>query len=146
MIQLCNAEYEGLSIGSQEIFFRPSSTEAKKLEIDIGTAGAIGLVLQSLILPASFAKGRIEIGLKGGTAGKGAMPIEYFQHIILPAIERLGAKVRIELMKRGYYPKGGGIVKAVVEPIEKLRPLELVEREKIMGITKSLIAVNNPKI
>lgn len=134
LIQLCNAEYEGLSIGSREIFFRPSSIEAKRIDIDIGTAGAIGLVLQSLILPASFAKGRIEIGLVGGTAGKGAMPIEYFQHIILPTIERIGARIGIELMKRGYYPKGGGIVGTVVEPIERFSPLELVERGEIMEI------------
>ncbi len=134
LIQLCNAEYEGLSIGSQEIFFRPFSIEAKGIDIDIGTAGAIGLVLQSLILAASFARGRIEMALKGGTAGKGAMPIEYFQHIILPTIERIGARIRIEMMRRGYYPKGGGVVRAVVERLERFRPLELGERGEIMGI------------
>lgn len=134
MTQLYNAKCEGLSIGSREISFYPSFLKTQNVEIDIGTSGAIGLVLQSLILPLSLSRGKIDILLKGGTSGKGAMPIEYFQHIILPVIKKIGAEVKIDLIKRGYYPKGGGIVKATVAPIKEFKPFELVNRSRILKI------------
>jgi RNA 3'-phosphate cyclase len=46
----------------------------------------------------------------------------------------MGVKGEIEIQRRGYYPKGGGIVKAIIRPIVHLRALNLLERGDVAGI------------
>src|SRR5207237_5736858 len=41
---------------------------------------------------------------------------------------RIGINFSIDIKKRGYYPKGGGIVDVQVLPCEKIKPVSLLER------------------
>lgn len=56
--------------------------------------------------------------LKGGTDAAFAPPIGYLQHVFLPTLKRLiapqAADLSIELIRRGFYPKGGGEVQVIV--------------------------------
>lgn len=118
--RICEARVSGLFPGSSELFFAPVEMKGGKYEVDIGTAGSITLLLQSLMPALPFAKGKVELTVRGGTDVAWSPTIDYLQHVTLRALEQLGYAGSVTLKKRGYYPRGGGEVSAVFEPC-KLR-------------------------
>ncbi len=117
--KLCNAEVKGDSLGSLELEYYPKSYEAQDLEIDIGTAGSITLLMQSLLLPIICGKKKITLNITGGTHGLNQMPIEYFKEVFAPHLEKYVEKIEIILLRRGYYPKGQGNVDIIIKPKEE---------------------------
>lgn len=110
------------------------------MSFDAGTAGSTTLILQSLMPVMAFCPNRVEVELRGGTNNPMAPPIEYFQHVLLPVISSMGYKGRVELLRRGFYPRGQGVVKAYSEPVRVLKPLRLVSFggvKKIRGLAYS---------
>ncbi len=105
--ELSNAYVEGNKIGSETLEFVPRVIKNRQLEINIGTAGSITLLMQSILLPAIFTN--CDIKITGGTDVKWSMPIDYFKSIMLPFINKF-CKMEILCEKRGYYPVGGGII------------------------------------
>lgn len=132
--EITDADYKGLEIGSREIEFIPKGLKSKFLSIDVGTAGSIGLLLQSLLLPACFAPQGLNLKIRGGTCGKGQIPIEYYQVVILPLLKKIGVDIELRLWRRGYYPKGGGEVEVSISKIQNFSPLNLTEQGKILRI------------
>lgn len=132
--RLCNAKVEGLNIGSQTVGFHPRELKGGKFNFDIGTAGAVALVFQACIIPALHAPTKAVFTVTGGTDVRWSPPIDYFRYVFLPVIEKMGVFSRIERIKRGYYPKGGGRVVLHVEPRERLSPLKLEERGELLEI------------
>ena len=137
---LVNAHIDGLNIGSNEIFFYPESLKGGKFNIDIKTAGSITLVLQAFMIPACFAESKVYITIKGGTDVRWSPPIDYLQNVTLPIFKKMGYDARIDLIKRGHYPRGGGIVKVMINPVKKLKPIDLenLKIDKIKGISHSV--------
>lgn len=113
---LCDAEIDGLALKSQRLVFRPRRIRGGEFQFDVGTAGSITLVLQAL-LPAMIHSGeRQRVRIIGGTDVRAAPPLDYFEHVLLALLGKMGARVRCEVMRRGYYPRGGGEVAVAVEP------------------------------
>ncbi|UCD92836.1 MAG: RNA 3'-terminal phosphate cyclase [Methanobacteriota archaeon] len=136
--RLCDAKVDGLDIGSQTVEFHPGRLRGGKFNFDVGTAGSITLVFQACLIPALHAPMKSVLTVTGGTDVRWSPPIDYFQYVFLPTIEKMGVFAKIEKIKRGYYPKGGGKVVLHVEPVEKLAPLKLEEKgnlRKIRGIS-----------
>jgi RNA 3'-phosphate cyclase len=52
----------------------------------------------------------------GGTDVKAAPSFDYFRYIFVPLLQRVGLDVRVTLVRRGYYPRGGGEVEVRVQP------------------------------
>ncbi len=134
--QLCNAKTNEIKLGSEYLRFIPGKFKAKSLNIDIGTAGSISLLIQSLLLPCLFHK--IKLTITGGTDGKWAMPYDYFNEVFISQI-RDYADIDVKLMKRGYYPKGGGKIELTIKPKYKFdnlpdKPISLVEQGKLLQI------------
>lgn len=142
LAHLFKAKTQGLELGSKEIIFIPSVdfTTEQSLEIDLKTAGAIGLALQPLLLALAFKGKGITLHLKGGTCGLGAVPVDYYPEVIFPLLARSGLKAELEIIKRGYYPKGGGEVKVRIEPIREPEKILLTEPGKIISIKGKSIA------
>lgn len=115
---LCGANVVGLSIGSTEITFSPLELRGGKYNIDIGTAGSISLLLQCVMPVAACAPDDIELTITGGTDVAWSPPIDYLKHITARALSKMGYECEIELLARGYYPKGGGRVRAHLKPAE----------------------------
>ncbi|MCL7390236.1 MAG: RNA 3'-terminal phosphate cyclase [Thaumarchaeota archaeon] len=138
---LSSAEVTGLSVGSLEISFNPlRRLQGGSLKFDAGTAGSTTLILQSLMPAMCYASKPVEVELRGGTNNPMAPPVEYLQEVLLPVIEKMGGKFKIELVKRGFYPRGGGVVKAYSIPVDTLKPIRLVEFKnvkKIRGLSYS---------
>jgi len=131
LARLTNARVEGLSIRSTELVFEPSVVEGGRYRVDIGTAGSITLILQALMPAAAFASKPVEVEITGGTDVPMAPSIDYLMNITLPTLRKMGYVGEIELVRRGHYPRGGGVVRARIEPAQKLRAIHLTEAGKV---------------
>jgi RNA 3'-phosphate cyclase len=134
LAQLCNGKLEGDYLGSEEIKFYPGEIKSRNLQVKIETAGSITLVLQTLIPPALFAPDPLKINFNGGATDTFFSPtIDYFQNVFLKILEKMNAKVEINILKRGYYPEGGAQIEVTVSPF-KLKTFNLTERGKLQKI------------
>src|SRR3989344_2274505 len=113
--EMCGAQTNPVEIGTTTLRYIPKPVKAGTYNIDIGTAGSITLLLQALLVPLLFAAKKTTLIIMGGTAGKWQAPIEYFEFVLLPFLQRF-ARVTCTMQKRGYYPKGGGKVTITIEP------------------------------
>lgn len=114
--KISNAKVVGAEVGSTEIKFTPGDIENLDLVEDVGTAGSIPLILQVLIPVIAISKKRLNLKIKGGTDVLWSPTIDYTQYVLKEAYSRMGINFSLELMKRGYYPKGGGEIKLQVDP------------------------------
>jgi len=137
--ELFSAECKGDFIGSQSIEFYPSKElKNKRLKLDIGTAGSIGLLLQSLLLALVFAvREEIEIEVTGGTFGKWAIPVDYYPQVVF---KLLGLNLELKILKRGYYPKGGGKIFLRFFPQRNFKRIEYFEFSPIRKVIAKSIA------
>lgn len=126
---LFEAETKGIELNSREISFRPRKDfiQDKQADVDLKTAGATGLALQPLVLASAFKSGGILLNIKGGTCGLGAIPIDYYPEVIFPLLRRSGLNAQLEILRRGYYPKGGGWVRVGIEPVREPKSISLYE-------------------
>ncbi|MDD1666208.1 MAG: RNA 3'-terminal phosphate cyclase, partial [Methanomicrobiales archaeon] len=92
----------------------------REIRADVGTAGSVALVLQAWLPVALLAGGSITV--TGGTEVDRSPTIDYLEQVLFQALARHGGKIRTEILKRGYYPEGGGEVRVSVEP-SRLAPL-----------------------
>ncbi len=113
---ISEASVEGLRIGSTRVVFRPKKLRGGRFRIDIGTAGSVTLILQTILLPSLFAERESSFEIIGGTDVAWSPPIDYFRFITLRALREMGCDVDVELLRRGYYPKGGGKIRVRVQP------------------------------
>jgi len=114
--KVANAKVVGAEIGSTELKFIPGNIENLDLVEDVGTAGSIPLILQVLIPVVAISQKKLNLTIKGGTDVLWSPTIDYTQHVLKEAYSRMGINFSFELIKRGYYPKGGGEVKLQVYP------------------------------
>jgi RNA 3'-phosphate cyclase len=141
---LCDAQVQGLELRSQGLQFLPQALSGGEHRFDVGTAGCVTLVLQAL-LPAMLASGRSgAVTVTGGTDVRQAPPIGYFVNILLPLLARMGVKARLEVVRRGYYPRGGGEVRLSVGP-GSLRPIELAAAGSLVAIEGHAHVANLPE-
>lgn len=113
---LTGAEVTGSALRATEVVFTPREIKGGRYCLDIGTAGSISLLLQCLIPIALHAPETVVLDITGGTDVKWSPPIDYLRHVTLPALALMGCNVEIAVLRRGYYPRGGGRVRAVIEP------------------------------
>lgn len=135
LAKLTNAKIEGAKLNSTELTFEPAIIEGGRHRIDIGTAGSTTLVLQILMPAAAFACKPVEVEITGGTDNPAAIPIDFMKNVTLSTLRKMGYQGDVECVQRGHYPQGGGIVRARIEPIEKLQALMLTEPGKVVNIS-----------
>lgn len=137
---LCaNSIVEGAELHSTTLRFVPGKFEPKNLTVDIGTAGSITLLLQSVLPALILGKKKVTLTLTGGTDVPFSMPYDYLKEVFLPQLVRY-AEVKLDLIKRGYYPTGGGQLKLTVTPKYTLEtkheaePYTLLDQGKLVHI------------
>ncbi len=144
--KLCNARIVGLESDSTKLEYIPSNFATNDIEIEISTAGSIGLTLQALLIATSQTKEKMKVVINGGgTWNKWAPPVLYIQNVLMPLI---GDKSEIKILKEGFYPKGGAKVIVNIEPFE-LKELNITEKgklQKVFGSSVASIILENKKV
>ncbi|HYA60557.1 MAG TPA: RNA 3'-terminal phosphate cyclase [Candidatus Acidoferrum sp.] len=137
---IVDADVDGLELGSSEITFTPKHWRGGEFKFDIGTAGSTTLVLQALLPVLAFSKRHSNVTLIGGTNNPMAPQIDYFIHVLNPILAKMGFSYELTLVRRGFYPRGGGLIIISVEPISSIEPINIVELgslESIKGLSLS---------
>ncbi|MHA1472147.1 MAG: RNA 3'-terminal phosphate cyclase [Promethearchaeota archaeon] len=145
---LSNSTLSSCKIGSRELSLIPNiKTEVKSnTSLNINTAASIGLLLQPIqIASLGFKKSeKIEINLRGGaTFGKWAPSINYLKAVTYKIFEVSGLRIKIDILKHGFYPKGGAQVKCYIFPPQKtLCPINLTELGNVERIHGEIVITN----
>ena len=123
---ICGGTYKGGSLGSRELYFEPGTVKSGNYTIAIGTAGATALVLHTVYLPLLLrGEGVSTLTITGGTHVLAAPCFHYLQTTWAGFLAKLGASVEVELVRPGFYPRGGGEIRATIAPCATLKPLHL---------------------
>lgn len=115
---ICRGTLTGAEEGSKTLTFEPGKIIGGKYDFNIGTAGSVTLVAQTILPILLVADKKSEIRIIGGTHVIKSPGYDYFEKVFIPAITLMGAKVESKLVRSGYYPKGGGEIELKVEPSE----------------------------
>lgn len=119
---LSGADVKGLDPGSAEISFHPGTLTGGRHRFDVGTAGSVTLVLQACLPVAFRTPEGARITVSGGTDVQWSPPADYLAHVFLPLLARRGGTAQLSVVRRGYYPRGGGLVEATVRPAVEWSP------------------------
>jgi RNA 3'-terminal phosphate cyclase (ATP) len=149
---VCEARLEGDELSSQSLTFVPGGpARSGEYAFDVaeaargGSAGSVGLVLQTVLLPLALAKGESFLTLRGGTHVPWAPPVSYLEHVFLPQLARMGVHVQVELVRWGFYPAGGGEVRIRIARREgPLHSILLTERGELQRVRGAAAVMNLP--
>jgi RNA 3'-terminal phosphate cyclase (ATP) len=136
------ARVEGAHLESLSLLFEPTGIRSGEFQFDVGTAGSTPLVLHTIFLPLSFAQTASSVTFIGGTHVPWSPCFHYLDLHWLTYMKQIGFDARLELELAGFYPMGGGRIRADIHPAEKLSPLHLSERGALKAI-RGISAVAN---
>ncbi len=139
---VCAGSFEGGQAGSQTLRFWPGEVRPGRYTFEIGTAGATSLVLQTIFLPLTFADGDSTVTIRGGTHVPWSPSFHYLDWQWLPHLRQMGCAASLQLTQAGFYPRGGGEIKAVIQPAGPLKSWVSLERGMLQRIS-GLSAVAN---
>ncbi|MEW6751896.1 MAG: RNA 3'-terminal phosphate cyclase [Candidatus Latescibacterota bacterium] len=150
--RLCQAQVTGGELRSTELVFAPQSpVQPAEYRFDVseatvgGSAGAVTLLLQTVLLPLALAPGPTRLELAGGTHVPWSPPYEYLSGVFLPAVARMGVRAQIQLQRPGFYPAGGGAAEARIPGgPAALGPLQAVGRGALRRVHVHALAANLP--
>ena len=150
---ICRGTLTHAEVGSTELTFEPGEIIGGKYEFNIGTAGSVTLVAQTVLPILLFANKPSEVTVIGGTHVIKSPGYDYFEKVFLNAVNKMSVKATAKLKKVGFYPKGGGEIVLEVEHSvptavtnwthEDDRHVEVIVR--LSGLDKS-IAIREKKI
>ena len=139
--RICNAEVDGARLESRALTFRPRKLMAGDYAFDIGTAGSCTLVFQTVLPALLTAVGESHVRILGGTHNNGSPPFDFLARSFLPLLARMGANVELTLASYGFYPRGGGEIRARIAPAKQLDALELLARGRLQrGFAEAYVA------
>jgi RNA 3'-terminal phosphate cyclase (ATP) len=126
--EICAGELDGAELGSRALTFRPGRLSAGDYSFAIGTAGSCTLVFQT-VLPALLTAGEeSRVRITGGTHNRASPPFDFLARSFLPLLGRMGANVQLDLTSYGFFPRGGGEIRARIAPGKRLAAIHLPER------------------
>ena len=126
--KMCGADLAGAEARSEEIWFKPGPIRGGEYSFDIGTAGSVTLLLQCLTPIAAFADTPVKLDVIGGTSVRWSPPSTFMEKVVWRAFDAMDIKCRLEVLRHGFYPRGGGRVEAYVEPADQVRPFSVDQR------------------
>jgi len=133
--EMCQGVVENAVVGSKEITYTPrESFKGGEYGWDIGTAGSTTMMAQTLLPLACFAEKPSKFRLEGGLFQDFAPSAYHMKFVLLPLLEQMGVPAELKIVRPGYVPRGGGIIEIEVQPVNKLRPLNLTEQGRILAI------------
>jgi RNA 3'-terminal phosphate cyclase (ATP) len=149
---LCRARLSGDALASTEMEFAPTTpVTAGDHVFDVGlareggSAGAVMLVLEILLLPLARAAEDSRLLLRGGTHLAGSPSFDYVRDVWLPMLLQLGIEASVELAAWGWYPLGKGEVCARIRAgSAPLKPIAIAEPGPLLRIVGRAVVANLP--
>jgi RNA 3'-terminal phosphate cyclase (ATP) len=131
---ICAARVGGAFDGSPDLRFEPGPVASGEFHFEIGTAGAASLVLQTVLGPLATAGGASRLEVVGGTHVPASPSFHYLANHWAAVVGRLGLLPRLSLTRAGFYPPGGGEVRAEVGAWARPATLSLEERGGLVSV------------
>jgi RNA 3'-terminal phosphate cyclase (ATP) len=142
MAAITGGKVKGDEPGSMHLSFEPAQINPGRYSFDVGTAGSTSLVLQTMLPALLFGKGASRVLIKGGTHVPWSPCFHYLRGVFAPAVERMGNVLNLDMERWGWYPKGGGKIRAGISPLSRLLSTERTQRGELKAI-RVLSAVSN---
>jgi RNA 3'-terminal phosphate cyclase (ATP) len=140
------AEVRGAVRDSTDLVFEPGAVVPGRYHFPIGTAGATGLVLHTLYLPLTLhAAGPSEVTVTGGTHVRTSPSFDFLETTWRPYVQLLGLRLKLRLVRAGFYPRGGGEVEAHFQPCPRLQGVQLTEGKRVTRATGRSIVAGLPE-
>ena len=144
--EICGAKVSAVEVGSGELEFVPGAIKGGDYRFDVGTAGSVTLVAQTVLPVLLKADVPSTVTITGGTHVPFAPIWEFFVETYLPELRKMGARVEAELETCGFYPAAGGVVKLKVWPLAdgatpseyKLTDLGAYRGGKVVGVVSAI--------
>lgn len=144
--EICGAKASEVGVGSGELEFVPGAIKGGDYRFDVGTAGSVTLVAQTVLPVLLKADAPSTVTITGGTHVPFAPIWEFFAETYLPELRRMGARVEAELDTCGFYPAAGGVVRLRAWPFDEtkapkdyaLTDLGAYRRGKVVGVVSSI--------
>jgi RNA 3'-terminal phosphate cyclase (ATP) len=105
---VCDADVEGVHEGSETVVLDPGPVTGGEVCVDVGTAGAVTLVFDAVLLLATRLDDPLELTVTGGTDVRWAPTLDYYDRVKRPLLARVGFDIAVPCARRGFYPAGGG--------------------------------------
>jgi RNA 3'-terminal phosphate cyclase (ATP) len=150
--EITGGALKGADLHSREVQYAPTGGDFSQLKnpkvefkedgpilqylCDTRSAGATGLLCQVSLPVCLFLPYPVELTLRGGTNASMAPVIDFSMLVFAPIMQQhFGVTIDFELVKRGFFPKGGGEVKVRTKPVKQLKAIQLVQRGTLVKIT-----------
>jgi RNA 3'-terminal phosphate cyclase (ATP) len=140
-----NAKVGGGFQGSQEVNFQPRAVKPGNYSFKISTAGSASLVMQTIFLPLAMASSDSHVTVQGGTHVSWSPPFQYLDWQWFYWLKEIGFQGKLNLIRCGYFPAGGGEINCHIQPAKSLRPISFTDRGKLIQIRGISGASNLPK-
>lgn len=125
---ICGGTYKGGSIGSTVVTLEPGDVKAGSYSFSVGTAGATGLVLQTVYLPLILrGKAASRVTITGGTHVPHSPCFHYLATTFVAHLRNAGLNLTVTMTRPGFYPRGGGEIVADLEPAAAATAISLTE-------------------
>ena len=132
--RISSGRLEGAELKSQEIVLRPGPIVGGEYSADVKSAGSVMLLLQVALPCLLFGDTIARLSLRGGTNAKSAPQVDHTILVLCPLIRLFGVRCDLQVVRRGYFPKGGGEVRVEVEPVKALNSVSLLDMGKVVEV------------
>jgi RNA 3'-terminal phosphate cyclase (ATP) len=130
----CGARVGGAFEGSPDVRFEPGPLAPGQFRFEIATAGAVTLVLQTVLTPLALAGAPSRVEVTGGTHVPASPSFHYLAKHWTAAVGGIGLHVQADLVRAGFYPAGGGEGHASVEAWTAPDALSLEKRGALVMV------------
>ena len=119
MADVVGATTNGVHVGSREFGFEPQIRDiAPAYAWDIGTAGSTTMLAIAVLPVLAFSPQRVSVEITGGLFQDFAPTAYHVQHALLPILRAMGVRATWEIVRPGYVPTGGGVIRLTVDPVD----------------------------
>ncbi|MCZ7625306.1 MAG: RNA 3'-terminal phosphate cyclase [Candidatus Methylomirabilis sp.] len=133
LAEITGAEVQGAEIGSSRLYFAPGPITGGSRRLDIGTAGAVPLLFQAVVVALAFADRPSTLTFTGGTHVPWSPPAPYISEVFLPIVRRMGLMAAWQV-HRAAFTRGRRRGASAVEPPLRLHAIDLTNRGALAAI------------
>jgi RNA 3'-terminal phosphate cyclase (ATP) len=141
---VCGARVEGNDLHATRFSFDPGPVVPGDYTFDVGTASSAALLAQTVYLPLVFASGPSTLTVNGGTHAPFSPPFPHLEDAWVPALRGFGIDLELELVKPGFFPRGGGTMRLSLRGGGIRHAVDLQEIGDLDGVNVRSITGNLP--